>query len=56
MLKLRAYILNIGAFKLAYDTKQTHTLGEFLTIAEPVSKPASEYTGRVLVVTGEKDM
>ncbi|CCO31749.1 hypothetical protein BN14_05799 [Rhizoctonia solani AG-1 IB] len=45
-----------GAFKLAYDTKQTHTLGEFLTIAEPVSKPASEYTGRVLVVTGEKDI
>ncbi|KAJ1305918.1 hypothetical protein OPQ81_010637 [Rhizoctonia solani] len=45
-----------AAFKLAYDTKQTHTLGEFLTIAEPVSKPASEYKGHVFVVTGEKDI
>ncbi|KAF8706669.1 Serine aminopeptidase, S33, partial [Rhizoctonia solani] len=39
-----------GAFQRAYDTKQTHTLGEFLTIAEPVSKPASEYKGHVFVV------
>ncbi|CAE6446990.1 unnamed protein product [Rhizoctonia solani] len=45
-----------GAFKLAYDTKQTHTLGEFLTIAEPVSQPANEYNGHVFVVTGEKDI
>ncbi|CAE6434999.1 unnamed protein product [Rhizoctonia solani] len=45
-----------GAFKLAYDNKQTHTLGEFLTIAEPVSNTASEYTGHVFVVTGEKDI
>ncbi|KEP48593.1 alpha/beta hydrolase family containing protein [Rhizoctonia solani 123E] len=45
-----------GAFKLAYDTKQTHTLGEFLTIAEPVSQPASEYKGHVFVVTGERDI
>ncbi|CAE6415564.1 unnamed protein product [Rhizoctonia solani] len=45
-----------GAFKLAYDTKQTHTLGEFLTIAEPVSKSATGYKGHVLVVTGEKDI
>ncbi|KAH7329865.1 Alpha/Beta hydrolase protein [Rhizoctonia solani] len=45
-----------AAFKQAYDTKQTHTLGEFLTIAEPVSQPASEYKGHVFVVTGEKDI
>ncbi|CUA74542.1 hypothetical protein RSOLAG22IIIB_05602 [Rhizoctonia solani] len=45
-----------GAFKHAYDTKQTHTLGEFLTIAEPVSRPANEYNGHVFVVTGEKDI
>ncbi|CAE6377662.1 unnamed protein product [Rhizoctonia solani] len=44
------------AFKIAYDSKQTHTLGEFLTIAEPVSKPAPEYKGHVFVVTGEKDL
>ncbi|KAJ1305920.1 hypothetical protein OPQ81_010639 [Rhizoctonia solani] len=44
------------AFKLAYNTKQTHTLGEFLTIAEPVSKPATDYKGHVFVVTGEKDI
>ncbi|CAE7074342.1 unnamed protein product [Rhizoctonia solani] len=45
-----------GAFDLAYNTKQTHTLGEFLTIAEPVSKPATDYKGHVFVVTGEKDL
>ncbi|KAB5593288.1 hypothetical protein CTheo_3291 [Ceratobasidium theobromae] len=45
-----------GAFDLAYNTKQTHTLGEFLTIAEPVSKPATNYKGHVFVVTGEKDL
>ncbi|KAH7329866.1 Alpha/Beta hydrolase protein [Rhizoctonia solani] len=44
------------AFKLAYNTKQTHTLGEFLTIAEPVSKPATDYKGHVFVATGEKDL
>ncbi|CEL52521.1 hypothetical protein RSOLAG1IB_05725 [Rhizoctonia solani AG-1 IB] len=44
------------AFKIAYDTKQTHTLGEFLTIAEPVSEPAANYKGHVFVVTGEKDL
>ncbi|CAE6415550.1 unnamed protein product [Rhizoctonia solani] len=44
------------AFKLAYNTKQTHTLGEFLTIAEPVSKPATDYKGHVFVMTGEKDI
>ncbi|CUA74543.1 hypothetical protein RSOLAG22IIIB_05603 [Rhizoctonia solani] len=44
------------AFKLAYNTKQTHTLGEFLTIAEPVSEPATDYKGHVFVVTGEKDL
>ncbi|KEP48594.1 alpha/beta hydrolase family containing protein, partial [Rhizoctonia solani 123E] len=38
-----------GAFKLAYDTKQTHTLREFLTITEPVSKPATDYNGHVFV-------
>ncbi|CAE6389761.1 unnamed protein product [Rhizoctonia solani] len=42
-----------GAFKLAHDTKQAHTLGEFLTIAEPVSKPATDYKGHVF---GEKDL
>ncbi|CAE6403102.1 hypothetical protein ACGC1H_005056 [Rhizoctonia solani] len=44
------------AFQLAYNTKQTHTLGEFLTIAEPVSKPATDYKGHTYVVTGEKDL
>ncbi|CUA74544.1 hypothetical protein RSOLAG22IIIB_05604 [Rhizoctonia solani] len=44
------------AFKLAYNTKHTHTLGEFLTIGEPISKPAPEYKGHVFVVTGEKDI
>lgn len=45
-----------GAFDLAYNTKQTHTMGEFLTIAEPVSSPADNYKGHVFVVTGEKDI
>ncbi|KAG9120191.1 hypothetical protein FRC07_004404 [Ceratobasidium sp. 392] len=45
-----------GAFKQAYDTKQTFTMGEFLTIAEPVSQPAPNYKGDVFVVTGEKDI
>ncbi|QRW25236.1 alpha/beta hydrolase family protein [Rhizoctonia solani] len=45
-----------GAFKQAYNTKQTHTLGEFLTIGEPISKPATDYKGHVFVVTGEKDI
>ena len=45
-----------GAFTQAYNTKQTHTMGEFLTIAEPVSQPATNYKGDVFDVTGEKDM
>ncbi|ELU39148.1 hypothetical protein AG1IA_06814 [Rhizoctonia solani AG-1 IA] len=48
--------VSIGAFKQAYNTKQTHTLGEFLTIGEPISKPATDYKGHVFVVTGEKDI
>ncbi|KAF8756545.1 alpha beta-hydrolase [Rhizoctonia solani] len=38
-----------------YDEADSY-LGEFLTIAEPVSKPAPEYKGHVFVVTGEKDL
>jgi hypothetical protein len=45
-----------GAFTQAYNTKQTHTIGEFLTISEPVSAPASNYKGDVFVITGQKDM
>ncbi|CAE6392562.1 unnamed protein product [Rhizoctonia solani] len=44
------------AFKLAYNTKQTHTMGEFVTIGDPISNPATDYKGHVFVVTGEKDM
>ncbi|KAG8712447.1 hypothetical protein FRC08_014563 [Ceratobasidium sp. 394] len=45
-----------GAFTQAYNTKQTFTMGEFLTIGEPVLQPAPNYKGDVIVVTGEKDL
>ncbi|KAG8745167.1 hypothetical protein FRC10_008620 [Ceratobasidium sp. 414] len=48
--------LFVGAFTQAYNTKQIFSMGEFMTIAEPVSQPASNYKGDVFVVTGEKDL
>ncbi|KAG9086476.1 hypothetical protein FRC06_003067 [Ceratobasidium sp. 370] len=49
-------LLVASAFTQAYNTKQTFTMGEFMTIAEPVSQPAPNYKGDVFVVTGEKDL
>ncbi|QRV83965.1 alpha/beta hydrolase family protein [Ceratobasidium sp. AG-Ba] len=45
-----------GAFQQAYNTKQTFTMGEFMTIGEPISQIAPDYKGDVFVVTGEKDL
>lgn len=42
------------------DFVETHkgvfTIGELLTISQPLSRPATAFTGSILVVTGAKDL
>ena len=43
----------VGVLRLASQTKQTATIGEFLTLG---ASPATNYTNPVLVVAGDKDL
>lgn len=45
-----------ASLELAERLKGVTTIGELLTITEVLFKPAVNYTGSVLVVSGDKDL
>jgi len=53
---LNAPYFAAGAGILAYEITQPVTLGVFITYASLLTGPATEYTGRVLIVTGAQDI